>query len=86
MIVRFHKNFEKRFNQLRKNEQSKFKNRINIFLCDAFNPALNNHPLKGRYLGYRSINISGDLRAIYKCVAKEMIVFVNIDNHGNLYQ
>lgn len=86
MIVRFHKNFEKQYKTLQKNEQKKFKERIEVFLQDEFNPTLNNHPLKGRYQGYRSINVTGDLRAIYKLKTKGVAIFVNIDSHSNLYK
>jgi addiction module RelE/StbE family toxin len=86
MIVRFHKNFDRQYKKLRKNEREKFKERIVVFLQDEFNPMLNNHPLKGKYEGYRSINISGDLRAVYKLVAKDLVLFSAIDTHSNLYK
>ena len=86
MIIRFHKNFEKQFKKLQKSEKEKFKQRADIFLKDEFNPILNNHPLKGEYLGYRSINITGDLRAIYKPKGRDVMIFVAIDTHSNLYK
>lgn len=86
MIVRFHRNFEKKYSKLREGEKRKFKERLKIFLQDEFNPTLNNHPLKGKYRGYRSINVSGDRRALYKKTAKDRVVFVVIDTHSNLYR
>lgn len=86
MIIRFHRNFKKQYNKLKTGERSKLKERLEIFLVDTFNPILNNHPLKGKYAGYRSINISGDLRAIYKPDAKDIAIFVAIDSHSNLYR
>lgn len=86
MIVRFHKNFEKRYKKLSNSQRKKFKEKIAIFLKDEFDPTLNNHPLKGKYKAYRSINVAGDLRAIYKRETKERAIFVTIDKHSNLYK
>ena len=64
--------------------RDKLKQRLRLFGLDKFNPILNNHALKGRYSGFRSINITGDLRAIYKQV-QEDVIFATIDSHSNLY-
>ncbi len=84
MIIVFHKDFTKRFKRLTPKIKENFNKRLILFKKDEFNPALNNHTLKGKYQGYRSINISGDLRAIYKN-DKVSIIFVTIDSHSNLY-
>lgn len=86
MIVRFHQNFEKQYKKLRTGEKNRLKERIGIFIQDEFNPVLNNHPLKGNYKGYRSIDIAGDLRAIYKKTTKDMVIFVTIGSHSQLYR
>ena len=64
--------------------QSRFEERLKLFLEDSFHPLLNNHQLHGEWEGYRSINITGDLRAIFK-VEEETAIFVAIDTHTNLY-
>jgi addiction module RelE/StbE family toxin len=84
MKLKLHKNFQKRYKKLKKSEKDNFKERINLFIRDEFDPVLNNHPLKGKYKGYRSINITGDLRAIYK-KEPETTIFVTVDIHSNLY-
>jgi len=43
------------------------------------------HPLKGKYAGYWSMNISGDLRAIYLIRKENIIIFALIGSHSNLY-
>jgi len=86
MIARFHRNFKKHYKNLEDKKKNKFEERINLFLEDEFDPALNNHPLRGKYKGYRSINITGDLRAIYKKMARNRAIFIAIDNHNNLYK
>ncbi|MDO8503822.1 MAG: type II toxin-antitoxin system mRNA interferase toxin, RelE/StbE family [bacterium] len=85
MMIRLHRNFLKQYKKLNKQEKNRFKERRNLFLLDKFNPLLNNHSLKGKYLGLRSINITGDLRVIYKYQSGEVIIFVAIDTHSNLY-
>jgi len=46
---------------------------------------LNNHPLKGKYADCRSINIGGDLRAVYKYTDENSCVFIKIGTHSELY-
>lgn len=81
----FHKNFKKQFKKLRKNEQNKFNAQLAIFIENPFDPLLNNHPLQGKYEGFRSINIGGDLRAIYEMAEKDIAYFIAIDTHSKLY-
>jgi len=84
MIVVYHKNFIKSFKKSSKKIKDKFGERLAVFNIDEFDPILNNHSLQGKYEGYRSINISGDVRAIFKRRAKDAI-FVTINSHSNLY-
>ncbi len=85
MKVGFNKNFEKQFDKLPKNIQEQFFSRLNIFLVNSFNPILNNHQLHGKLKNMRSINVSGDIRAIYEEVSESKVVFLEIGNHSNLY-
>ena len=86
MNIYFHKNFAKKYAKLRSGEKKRFKERQELFLQDPFHPILNNHALIGRHKGSRSINVSGDLRAVYDVVARDTILFVDIDTHSNLYK
>lgn len=85
MIIQLHKDFLKKYKRLKESQKKKFKERRDLFIQDEYNPVLNNHPLKGKYTGYRSINISGDLRLLYKR-DREMVIIVTIDSHSNLYR
>lgn len=84
MIILLHNNFIKDYKKLSHWTKEKFKERRDLFLKDEFDPVLNNHPLKGKYQGYRSINITGDFRAIYKR-DKDKAIFVAIGSHSRLY-
>jgi len=91
LIIRLHKNFKKRYQKFNKSQKNKFKERRNLFLRDEFDPILNNHALGGKYTGYRSINITGDIRVLYKrsfsadMGERDVAIFVTIDSHSNLY-
>ena len=85
MKIFFHKNFDKQFGKLKTGEKKKAQERLQLFLEDPLNPILENHPLKGKYTDYRSIDITGDLRAIFKYLNEGECIFVDVDTHSNLY-
>lgn len=86
MRILLHKNFEKNYKKLKELEKQAFKDRRTVFLENQFDPILNNHPLGGKYRGYRSINITGDLRVIFEVLSEELVYFITIDTHSNLYK
>lgn len=84
MTIDFHKDFTKAFKKLPSKTKNKFQDRLVLFEKDEFSPILNNHTLKGSYQGYRSINVTGDIRAIFK-TEDQRIIFVKIGSHSSLY-
>ncbi len=85
MKLQYHKQFQKQLFRLPLKQQSTVQDKLILFQNDQYHPSLNNHPLKGKYLGYRSINITGDIRAIYKEHTHEHLEFVYIGKHAQLY-
>jgi len=81
----FHRNFKQQYKKLRTSEKEKCDERVALFMQDQRHPALNNHALSGRFKNYRSINITGDLRAFYEITAQDTTLFIIIDTHSNLY-
>ena len=65
--------------------QDKFEERIRLFQKDMFEPILNNHSLEGEWLGCRSINITGDIRAVFEELSTNHIQFLAIGTHSELY-
>jgi len=63
-----------------------FRKRFELFLSNPFHPQLNNHLLTGNYKGYRSINITGDLRVIYEPLKNNVALFIAIGTHSALYE
>jgi len=47
-------------------------------------PLLNNHDVSKVYTGCRSINITGDYRAIFQDEG-EIVIFITIGTHSELY-
>jgi len=86
MKVRFHKSFTKDLRHLDKKINKAFMGRMEIFLKNPYHVKLNNHPLHGRWFGYRSINITGDFRAVYKQVNENNVIFVTCGTHSKLYR
>jgi len=85
MNAEFHRRFINQYWKLSVNQRKKCDARLLFFERNPYDPLLNNHPLKGKYKGYRSINITGDLRAIYCILDNETAYFIFIDTHSNLY-
>lgn len=54
------------YQKLPRNIQDKFGEALYIFEDDIFDVRLRNHALTGEYIGSRSIDITGDYRAIFR--------------------
>ena len=64
-----------------------FHARLAIFMQNKKDPILNNHKLKGKSKGFRSINITGDYRAIFQELDNgDLIFFSMIGTHSELYK
>ena len=85
MRILFHKNFEKQYKRLSSKTRSQFKKRLKIFTKNPFDPILHNHVLGGERQDFRSINVTGDFRALYVIIDEDTVQFMVIDTHSNLY-
>ena len=85
MIVHLHRSFEKKFTKLPKGLRERFKERRNLFMTNPFHPLLDNHPLHPPYAGCRSINITGDYRAIFYHENADIVRFIAIGTHHELF-
>lgn len=79
-------------NKLKKQDvriRNSFKKAIELFSEDQNNLELDNHELKREWEGFRSIDVTADLRAIYQEASEEdepITYFVALDTHKNLYK
>lgn len=85
MEIRLHRNFIKSYTRLPQKIKDKFKERRNLFIHDRLDPILNNHSVEKRFPDCRSINITGDYRAIFKEEKGDICIFINIGTHSELY-
>lgn len=85
MMLLFSRRFEKQREKLTKPTKRKLSERLRLFAQIPFDPPLENHPLHGAYAGYRSINITGDYRAIYHHESPNIARFIAVDTHHNLF-
>ena len=79
------KHFKKQFSKLNRKIQDAFEDRARVFIKDETHPSLNNHPLHREWDQCWSINITGDVRAIYR-LEKNIAVFMAIGTHSELYE
>lgn len=90
MKIDFAKTFLKQHKKSPKKIQQAWEEKLEFFIKNKFHPLLNNHQLTGEYKGYRSINVTGDWRAIFfETVDKEgnkMTIFKLIGTHNQLYK
>lgn len=85
MKIQYTPKFKKQYKKLSAKLQKQFDERLMLFVEDPTNPVLRVHPLKGSYSGYWSMNINGDIRAIYLKRGDEFVVFALVGTHSQLY-
>jgi len=90
MNIKYATKFKKQYKKAPKQIQEKIKERINLFVRNSANDTLNNHALTGKFQGRRSINITGDWRAIYSIrtnsESEKEYYFELVGTHSQLYR
>ena len=84
MNISFSKNFLKRAKKLDPGTRAKLTASIQLFVNNPLNPKLRNHPLKGKYKSYRSIDVTSDIRALY-IQEEDQAIFDTVGTHSQLY-
>jgi len=85
MIIKYEKQFKRQYKKLPRDYQLQFAEKLELFLIDPTLPQLRVHPLKGAFAGYWSMNVNGDIRALYTIRGDELIIFALIGSHSQLY-
>ena len=85
MTIQYLPKFKKQYKKLPEKFQMQFDERLRIFVSDPTDPKLRVHPLKGHFAGYWSMNVSGDIRALYLQKGDTLIIFALIGSHSELY-
>ena len=79
------KKFDKQFAKLPPKIQEQFYEKLTLFRENPFNPLLNNHSVHHPYDGCQSINISGDVRALFE-IKNNSAFFIRVGSHSELYK
>ena len=85
MTIQYLSKFKKQYKKVPLKFQQQFDNQIRLLKSDSTNPKLRIHPLKGKFAGYWSMNVNGDIRALYLMRGKTIIIFALIGTHSELY-
>lgn len=84
MTIAYSKSFIKQAKKLSPELRGRLYERIKLFSENPLHPLLRNHALKGKYRHYRSIDVTGDVRALYLQRDTEAI-FDAVGTHSQLY-
>jgi len=84
MKASYTKNFPHQYSKLLPKIRLGVDERIILWQSDPLNSQLRDHQLKGKYKHYRSIDITGDYRALYLQKETE-VIFDKIGTHSQLY-
>ncbi len=85
MQIVYLQSFEKQLQVMPQKIRESFMIRLSLFARNPFDVLLHNHKLKGKFKGYRSINITGDWRAVYKQQG-DTVIFVALGTNSKLYK
>jgi len=86
MQIGYSEKFLKQQMKAPENIRQALKARLRVFSQDKFNIVLNNHQLKGDMRELRSINITGDWRALFEELHNGDVIFKTIGTHSQLYK
>ena len=84
----YHKRFRKSFEKLPNLIKSKAITIIEIFQHNPFEKQLRNHKLHKEFEGFRSIDVTGDYRIIFRELSNnmyELVELVDVGTHAQLY-
>jgi addiction module RelE/StbE family toxin len=86
MQIKYSKIFLKQLAKAPESIAAIFDERVRLFALDKDNLILNNHQLKGKFQGCRSINVGGNWRAIFEESSSGDVFFILFGTHSQLYK
>jgi len=88
MEIKYGTRFRKNYKEADRHIKTAFEQTLELFFYQQ-DPSLRNHALRGKFVGYRSINVTDDVRAIFKVTQtgkKTIIIFHMLGTHEQLYK
>lgn len=83
--IEYTNKFRKQYSKLNPKVREQFKKRQRLWLQDPYNSQLHLHMLTAEYAGLYSINVTGDIRALYEKIDNTYVIFGFIGTHSQLY-
>lgn len=81
-----HSAFERQVKKIQKPLRARLWERLALLESDPVPELLHDHKLNPPFDGYRSINITGDLRLIYKRIDADTLYLRTLGTHHQLYR
>lgn len=85
MTIRYSKKFKKQYKKLSPKLQQKTKTGITLWARNPNDESLRLHKLSGKMNRFYSIDITGDLRALYEKAGDEVYLYQMVGTHSQLY-
>jgi addiction module RelE/StbE family toxin len=85
MTIRYNKKFKKQYNKLSPKFQQKTKAAIQLWINNPHDETLRLHQLSGKMKRFYSIDITGDIRALYEIVDNDIYIYQMVGTHSHLY-
>ncbi len=85
MKIEYSRKFLKQYYKLNPKFQKQFQARLSLWIADPYHPQLHLHQLSGEYAGLYSINVTGDIRALFEKIDDSYVIFGFIGTHSQLY-
>jgi addiction module RelE/StbE family toxin len=89
MEIKYTARFRKQYQKADKEIKDTFSQALELFLEEPNHQSLRNHPLKEKFVGFRSINITEDWRAVFRETQsrkQKIIIFHMLGTHNQLYK
>ncbi len=84
MEIKYKRRFGKAFKKLPPKIKEQFYDRLEVFIANKFDVVLNNHSVDKTFPNCRSLNVTGDYRAIFE-ESEDGVTFYIIGTHSELY-
>ena len=81
----FSTRFKRMYRKLIAKRQRVCDDRLRLFAVNPRHSLLDVHSLGGEYAGCFSINITGDVRAVYRMITTGTAYFLAVGTHSELY-
>ena len=88
LLIKYTVQFNRQFKTAPLQIKIGFKEARELFLENSTHPNLRNHALQKKYVGYRSIDVTDDWRALFKTkksTTQTVITFHILGTHTQLY-